>query len=105
MHKRLIYMDDTGEDIRGEDIIEQNKATKSSPNIPFDVRFHLHPDVSVTLSNDSEMVYLGLVNGETWQFRQRGAKISVEDSVYFGNAGKVVTTKQIILSEKLMVIW
>ena len=100
LHKRLIYMNDTGEDIRGEDIIEQHKANKPSAKIPFHIRFHLHPDVSVTLSNDGEMVYLGLVNGETWQFRQRGATLSVEDSVYFGNAGKVATTKQIILSGK-----
>jgi len=100
LHKRLIYMDDHGEDIRGEDIIEHYTLSENGAILPFDIRFHLHPDVSVTLSKDAKTVYIGLVNGETWQFKQRGAELRVEDGVYFGNAGKVSAAKQIVLSGK-----
>lgn len=98
LHKRLIYMSETGEDIRGEDIIEQDTSSKSIENIPYSVRFHLHPDISVTLSKAGEMVYLGMTNGETWQFRHRGGLLKVEDSVYFGDAGKISACKQLVLS-------
>lgn len=100
LHKRLIYMSDAGEDIRGEDIIEHHKLSENGDVLSFDIRFHLHPDVSVTLSKDGKTVYIGLVNGETWQFKQRGAELTVEDSVYFGSAGKVSATKQVLLSGK-----
>ncbi len=97
VHKRLIYMNDTGEDIRGEDILEVQQKVKEADRLPFDVRFHLHPNISVTVSNDGNLVYLGLTSGETWQFRQRGGTLSIEESIYFGEAGKISPCKQIVL--------
>lgn len=97
VHKRLIYMNDTGEDIRGEDILEVQGQQNNSERLPYDVRFHLHPNVSVTLSTDGNLVYLGLAGGETWQFRQRGASLAIEESIYFGEAGKISPCKQIVL--------
>lgn len=97
IHKRLIYMDAAGNDVRGEDILETKAQPTNNDRLPFDVRFHLHPNVSVTLSTDGNMVYLGLANGETWQFRQSGATIAIEESIYFGEAGKISPCKQIVL--------
>ncbi len=97
IHKRLIYMDATGNDVRGEDILENKAQQTKNDRLPFDVRFHLHPNVSVTLSTDGNSVYLGLTNGETWQFRQSGATIAIEESIYFGEAGKISPSKQIVL--------
>ncbi len=100
LHKRLIYMNDSGEDIRGEDIIEQSSPNRHADLATFDIRFHLHPNVSVDVDNDDNIVRIKLPGGETWLFRQRGAKLSLEDSIYFGNAGKISPTKQIVLSGK-----
>lgn len=97
VHKRLIYMDASGDDVRGEDILEVQDPKNREARLPFDIRFHLHPNVSVTLSSDGNLVYLGLSNGETWQFRQRGASLAIEESIYFGEAGKISPCKQIVL--------
>lgn len=100
LHKRLIYMNDSGESVRGEDIIEHYKLSEEGTEVPFDIRFHLHPDVSATFSQSGNMIYLGLPSGEVWVFRHRGATLALEDSIYYGDAGKVSVTKQIVLSGK-----
>ena len=100
IHKRLIYTNDKGEDIRGEDILESQASANGENSKSFDIRFHLHPDVSVTLSNNGNMAYLGLPNGETWQFRHRGVALQLEDSIYFAQTGKISATKQLVLSGK-----
>lgn len=100
LHKRLIYVSDTGESVRGEDIIEHQKMSQNGDSVLIDVRFHLHPDVSVTQSKSGDMLYLGLAGGEIWQFRYRGGALRLEDSIYFGEAGKISASKQIVLSGK-----
>ena len=34
----------------------------------FAIRFHLHPSVQVEMSEDRDIAYLGLANGEIWKF-------------------------------------
>ena len=74
--------------------------SENGDQVSFDVRFHLHPDVSVAQSKSGNILYLGLAGGEIWQFRYRGAALALEDSIYFGEAGKVSASKQIVLSGK-----
>lgn len=100
IHKRLIYLNDTGQDVRGEDILEQADDKANVSDEKFDIRFHLHPNVSVLMDEDENIFRLILMNGEKWSFRYRGAKGVVEDSLYFGEAGKISQCKQIILSGK-----
>lgn len=100
LHKRLIYASETGESIRGEDIIEHHKISKSIEVVPFNIRFHLHPNVSVTQSDREDMLCLRLENGEEWYFRCRGAERSLKSSIYFGEEEKGTATKQIVLSGK-----
>ncbi len=97
-HKRLIYMNDLGDDIRGEDILEQTGSIDKDISKSYSVKFHLHPNVSAALSAGGDVALLELNNGERWKFRFRGAKISIEDSIYFGDTGKVSQCRQIHLT-------
>ena len=56
LHRRHIYMDLTGNDIRGEDSLSVplGAGPLTSEEIPFEVRFHLHPDVRATLAQDQK---------------------------------------------------
>lgn len=94
LHRRLIYLNETGEDMRGEEILE-NQAVKSS-SFPYDIRFHLHPDVISSLTKDGVALRFG--DGEQWLFRQKGAEITLDNSLYFGTPGRVRKNHQIILS-------
>jgi uncharacterized heparinase superfamily protein len=78
VHRRRLYMAESGEDIRGEDVVEA-----PSPQ-PFSVRFHLHPEVTASLQQDGEAVLLRLRSGTGWRLRADGARLSLEESIYLG---------------------
>jgi len=78
IHRRSLYMAESGEDIRGEDTIE------ASQPLSFTLRFHLHPDVQASVQQDGEAVLLRLKSGSGWRLRANGARLSLEESVYFG---------------------
>ncbi len=79
VHRRRLYLAESGEDIRGEDVIEA-----ATPQ-PFAIRFHLHPGVVASLQHDGEAVLLRLPSGG-WRLRAEGARVSLEESVYLGGA-------------------
>ena len=78
VHRRRLYMAESGEDIRGEDVIEAE--------IPqaYSLRFHLHPSVQASLQQDGEAVLLRLPSGMGWRLRAEGARMTLEESVYLG---------------------
>lgn len=78
IHRRRLYVGESGEDIRGEDAIEA--ATGQS----YTIRFHLHPSVHASLQQDGEAVLLRLPNGGGWRLRADGGRLSLEESVYLG---------------------
>jgi uncharacterized heparinase superfamily protein len=78
VHRRRLYMAESGEDVRGEDVVEA-----PAPQ-PFTVRFHLHPSVHVNLQQDGEAVLLRLPSGGGWRLRADGARMTLEESVYLG---------------------
>ena len=78
LHRRRLYMAESGEDIRGEDSVEANTG------LPFTIRFHLHPTVSASLQNDNEAVLLRLPNNGGWRLRAEGARLTIEESIYLG---------------------
>ena len=95
IHRRRLYLAESGEDVRGEDVVEAAQA--SSGGQPYTVRFHLHPDVSANLQQDGEAVLLRLPSGGGWRLRADGARISLEESLYLGgNASR--RCEQVVLS-------
>ncbi len=77
IHRRRIYLAESGEDIRGEDVIEAQAGQ------PYAVRFHLHPSVIASMQQDGEAVLLRLPGGG-WRLRAEGARMALEESVYLG---------------------
>ncbi len=78
LHRRRLYMAESGEDIRGEDAVE---ATTPQP---FTLRFHLHPNVKASMQEDGEAVLLRLANGGGWRLRADGVRMALEESLYLG---------------------
>ena len=95
-HRRLIYMDDKGEDIRGEDIIVSLDGRSNENDNHFDIFFHLHPNVSLVEGNDH--ILLVLESGKKWAFYASGASQTIKESVYYGDAGKNSPCRTIKLS-------
>jgi uncharacterized heparinase superfamily protein len=91
VHHRRIYLSESGEDLRGEDLIEAEQPQ------PFVIRFHLHPNVTASLQQDNEAVLLRLPSGQGWRLRADGAALSIEESVYFGG-NEARRAEQIVLA-------
>jgi len=90
IHRRRLYMAESGEDLRGEDSIE---ATSGQP---FAIRFHLHPSVIASIQQDHATVLLRTSAGG-WRLRADGPALTLEDSVYFGN-GEARRTQQVVMT-------
>jgi uncharacterized heparinase superfamily protein len=89
-HRRRLYLAPGGEDLRGED-------TLAGPGgVPFAVRFHLHPDVSVSLLQGGAAALLRLPGGAGWRLRSAGAAMALADSIYYGD-GEAKRAQQVVL--------
>jgi uncharacterized heparinase superfamily protein len=91
VHRRRLYVSESGEDIRGEDVIEA-----ASPQ-PFTLRFHLHPTVQASARQDSAAVLIRLRSGSGWILRADGAHLALEESIYLG-FGELRKSEQIVLT-------
>jgi len=91
VHRRRLYMAESGENVRGEDAVEA--ATPQG----YVIRFHLHPAVHASLQMDGEAVLLRLPSGGGWRLRADGVRISVEESIYLGG-GETRRTSQVVLT-------
>jgi uncharacterized heparinase superfamily protein len=102
VHRRRIYLSGVGNDVRGEDSLagENGRRVKGGGK-PFAVRFHLHPDVKISLAHNGASALIQLGNGQGWRFRCSGAALSLGESIYLGQAGLMKRCEQIILSGTL----
>ncbi|WP_439578911.1 heparinase II/III family protein [Elioraea sp.] len=91
IHRRRLYLGDTGEDVRGEDSVEAPHPQ------PFAIRFHLHPSVSASLQQDGAGVLLRTPSSGGWALRADGARLALEESVYAGTDERR-RTQQVVLS-------
>ncbi|HUA77350.1 MAG TPA: heparinase II/III-family protein, partial [Acetobacteraceae bacterium] len=91
IHRRRLYMAESGEDIRGEDAIEAPVPQ------PFVIRFHLHPGVTASLQQDGEAALLRLPSGAGWRLRAEGARMTLDESIYLGGE-EARRAEQVVLS-------
>lgn len=93
VHHRKLFLDRSGEDLRGEERLEGGAA-----GLPFALRFHLHPEVSASLAQGQDAVLLRLPKGDGWRLRAKGGEVALEPSVYLGRGGEVRRTQQVVVT-------
>jgi uncharacterized heparinase superfamily protein len=90
-HARQLFLAADGEDLRGEDRLT-GRAGQG-----FAIRFHLHPSVQASLTQDGNAVLLRLPGGIGWRLRMQGAVLSIAESIYVGAGGGTKKTRQVVL--------
>lgn len=100
IYRRRLYVAMNGGRITGEDSLSRpmSEAASTFPSglIPFEIRFHLHPDVQVVDGPDDRTVFLGLPKRQrVWRFRSE-TLLSVENSRYWG-AETAQKTQQLVI--------
>lgn len=99
VHRRRLFLSPGGGDLRGEDRLEP--FGHRVPRGVFAVRFHLHPGVRASLAQGGDSVLLRPPKGDGWSLRAAGALVSLEPSIYLGQAGEIRRGQQVVLSGAL----
>lgn len=100
IHDRRLFLNASGKDLRGEDLLTSVDDGSACDVIDEAVvRFHLHPDVKASLARDKSSVLLVLPNREGWQFRAKGGDISLESSIFAADGNSIRRTNQIVLTK------
>lgn len=99
VHRRRLFLDASGADLRGEDTLLYNGGPTRRGR-DFALRFHLHPRVSASLVQNQTEVLLRLSSGKGWRFRVSDGLIALHESVYFGD-GRHSRSQQIIVTGSL----
>ncbi len=114
-HARSLELSMDGRALRGEDyLVALDSGSKKRfdramdagklAGLPYEIRFHLHPEVDVELDMGGTAVSMALRSGEIWVFRFEGvAEMSLDPSVYLEKGRlRPRATKQIVLSGRAM---
>jgi uncharacterized heparinase superfamily protein len=104
IHRRRLYLSANGEDFMGEDQLV-GKGGNS-----FALRFHLHPGVQVSITQNGQAALMKLAKGSFWRMRVQGGELALAESAAIGAGGKVRRTQQLVVmgaieSDKTEVKW
>ncbi len=110
-HARILELTFDGRGVVGEDLLvaldgsgkarfEQKIEDTRLNGLPFDIRFHLHPEVDTAIDMNGTAVSMALRSGEIWVFRFDGhCNLALEPSVYLEKGRlRPRATKQIVLT-------
>ncbi|MCI5048429.1 MAG: heparinase II/III family protein [Aquisalinus sp.] len=93
-HRRRLYLNIDGDDLRGEDVLIPPAGEKAPKWL---LRFHLYPGLKASLSRDGRTVILVTPQNEGWRFIAGDALIELAQSIYCGVEGPVQKTQQIVV--------
>ncbi len=91
IHRRRLYLSANGEDFMGEDQLI-GKGGNS-----YVLRFHLHPDVQASITQNGQAAILKLQKGSYWRMRVQGGEVALAESAAIGAGGRVRRTQQLVI--------
>ncbi|WP_119460601.1 heparinase II/III domain-containing protein [Rhodospirillaceae bacterium SYSU D60014] len=100
IHRRRLFLAAAGDDVRGEDQLVAKGAAKggSGGALPLAIRFHLHPQVQASVSQNGQTALLRLPSGTGWRMRAADHELSLAESIYLGQRGEIRRTQQIVIA-------
>lgn len=98
LHKRVLALSSNGRELHGEDSLLPAPRKRKVDTAGFVLRFHLAPGVEATPTADNQGALLRIDHGPLWQFRCRGATLSIEESLWVDGSGRPIPTTQFVVS-------
>ena len=96
-HSRALSLGNDGKEIRGLDRLMPKGRKKIREAAPYAVRFHLDPGVEAVRTADGMGAILRSPGAPPWNFRCRGAQLSIEESVFVDGEARLRTTSQLAI--------
>ncbi len=97
IHSRTLALSGDGRELKGDDVLLPAPGKRKPVTAAFAVRFHLAPGTEATPTADGMGALLRIDHGPLWQFRCRGAKLTIEESVWIDDQGRPLATQQLVV--------
>ena len=97
VHKRSLMLGNDGKELRGADQLQPKGRKKIRDSAAYTVRFHLAPGVEATLTADGMGAILRSKGAPPWNFRCRGANLTIEESLWIDGRGRPQRTIQLAI--------
>lgn len=94
-HRRALQLSEDGHSLQGEEQIRAPLGTS------FAIRFHLHPNVQVSLIQDGRAALLKLNSGHGWRLRTQPHLLNLLPSIYAGEGKTTRPTKQLAIEGRM----
>lgn len=95
VHRRRLFLSADGNELMGEETLAGRGGNS------FALRFHLHPSVQVSVTQNGQAAFLklpgGTAGGGAWRLRVQGGDLNLADSIYLGNKGQVRRSQQLLV--------
>ena len=98
LHRRQLVLAGDGRELKGEDSLLPQGRRRRGGATGFAIRFHLGTGVQASPTADGLAALLRLPGGALWQFRCRGAALSIEPSLWIDGDGRPVPTQQLVIA-------
>jgi uncharacterized heparinase superfamily protein len=98
VHQRQLTLAADGRELRGQDVLLQQGRRRRGEPVPFAVRFHLGPGMEAATTADGQGALLRMHGRSAWQFRCRGGRLSIEDSLWIDGLARPHETSQLVIS-------
>ncbi len=97
LHKRRLSLGNDGKEIRGEDKLIAKGRRRIREAAPYAIRFHLAPGIEPTVTADGMGAILRSPAAPPWNFRCRGAMLTVEESLIVDGRGRPQQSLQLVV--------
>jgi uncharacterized heparinase superfamily protein len=98
LHQRQLILVPDGREVQGEDRLIAAGRRRRHEQVPFAIRFHLAPGVEVATTADGQGALLRARGAGVWQFRCRGGRLSIEDSLWIDGDARPHESQQLVIS-------
>jgi uncharacterized heparinase superfamily protein len=101
-HERLLYLDRSLDELRGEERLVPQAGNGSGRVAPITLRFHLAPQVRASLARDQRSVLIQGPTTAAWWLRNDASEVAIEHSVHYDD-GLPHRSTQIVLRSQMPV--
>ena len=98
LHQRQLILSADGRELRGQDVLIPTGRRRKGEAVPFAARFHLAPAVEVAATADGQGALLRIKGATVWQFRCRGGRLAIEESLWIDGDGAPHATQQLVVA-------
>jgi len=98
IHQRQLILSADGRELRGQDSLGPSGRKRRGEPVPFALRFHLAPAVEAASTADGQGALLRVRGATVWQFRCRGGRLTIEESLWIDGDGVPHASAQLVVT-------